>query len=111
MKLKPMSDNVLIQRTAAQEVTPGGIIIPDAAQKKTTTAVVVAVGPGKVSKDGVLLPMTVKPGDTVLLSEWSGQEIELGGEKHIFVGEGEILAIFETSSPSNQPYRQSPSGE
>jgi chaperonin GroES len=94
MKLKPMTDNVLIRREKAQDVTPGGIIIPDVAQREPTTAEVVAVGSGKVTKQGVFVPTTVKPGDKVLISEWSGQQVELDGQTHLFVSEGEILAVL-----------------
>jgi chaperonin GroES len=95
MILKPMNDNVLIKRAATADTTPGGIIIPEVAKRKATRAQVVAVGPGKVDKSGRFIETTVKPGDMVLISEWSGQEISVDGEVHIFVGEPEILAVFE----------------
>jgi chaperonin GroES len=96
MEIRPMNDNVLIRRAEVQDVTPGGIIIPEAAKRKSTRAEVVAVGPGKVDKNGLrFIETTVKPGDIVLLSEWSGQEVVVDGETLLFVGEPEILAVIE----------------
>lgn len=95
MEIRPMNDNVLIKRADVQDVTPGGIIIPEAAKRKSTRAEVVAVGPGKVDKNGRFIETTVKPGDLVLLSEWSGQEVVVDGETLLFVGEPEILAVIE----------------
>ena len=98
MKIRPMNDNVLISRLETVDVTPGGIIIPYASQKKSAQAKVVAVGPGKVDKNGRFVETTVKPGDIVLLSEWSGQEVQVDGEDLLFVGEPEILAVIESET-------------
>lgn len=102
MKLRPIQDNVLIRRLPQETVTPGGIIIPDKAQAKATQAEVVAAGPGKHNKEGVLIPMTVKPGDKILISKWSGHEVTVDGEVHVFVGQDEIVAVLEEEPVSEE---------
>lgn len=90
MKVKPLSDRVLIDPAAAETKTQGGIIIPDSAKEKPLKGTVVAAGNG--TKDE---PMTVKEGDTVLYGKYSGTEIELDGKKYIIMRQSDILAIIE----------------
>jgi chaperonin GroES len=95
MKLKPLHDRVLIKRLAEEEVTSGGIIIPDSAKEKPIKGTVVAAGPGKTGDDGKAIGMNVKEGDTVLFNKYAGTEIKLDGEEHLVMREDDILAIIE----------------
>lgn len=88
MKLKPLADRVLIQPTAAEEVTAHGIIIPDAAKEKPLRGTVLAVGEG--TKDE---PMILKEGDEVLYGKYAGTEIEFEGVKYIMMRQSDVLAV------------------
>jgi chaperonin GroES len=92
--IRPLHDRVLIKRTAAEEKTPGGLIIPDAAKEKPVEAVVVAIGSGKRDKDGNLIALDVKEGDRVLFSKYSGSEVKLDGVEHVILREEDILAVL-----------------
>jgi chaperonin GroES len=94
LKFRPLSDRVLLQRRAS-ETSIGGILLPDNAKKKQEAAEVIAVGPGKQGKNGELLPMPVKVGDTVLIEKYSGQEVSLEGEEYTIVRGEDIIAIIE----------------
>jgi len=91
--LKPLSDRIVVEVTEAEEVSPGGIVLPDTAQEKPKQGKVVAVGPGRISDDGALLPMDVKKGDVVLFTEYGGTEITLGKKKYTVLRQPDILAI------------------
>lgn len=91
-KLRPLGDRVLVQRMESEEVTHGGIIIPDAAKEKPQTGKVLAVGNGRVTTEGKVMPMQVKVGDSVFLPKYAGTE---AGKDLIIVREDEILAIME----------------
>ena len=93
-KLKPLGTRVLAQRKEAED-TRGGIILPDTAKQKQETAVVLAVGEGKTDKDGKLMPMPVKVGDTILMDKYSGQEVTLDDDEFIIVKAEDIIAIIE----------------
>jgi len=95
MKIKPLYDRLLVVRLDAETKTKGGIIIPDTASEKPQQGKVVAVGKGKISVKGDLIPLTVKPGDRILFAKYSGNEIEIDGENHLVMREDEILAIIE----------------
>jgi chaperonin GroES len=95
MKFKPLADRVLIKRLEKEEVTKGGIIIPDSAKEKPIRGEVVAVGPGKVNDDGVTLPLGVKKGQKVLFGKYSGNEIKIDDVEHLMMREDDILAIIE----------------
>jgi chaperonin GroES len=95
MKIRPLSDRVLVRRVQEEEKTKGGIIIPDTAREKPTEAKVIAVGKGKIGEDGKVTPPSVKAGDRVLLSKWGGSEVKLDGEEHLIVREDDIYAILE----------------
>ncbi|MCL2824042.1 MAG: co-chaperone GroES [Polyangiaceae bacterium] len=93
MKMRPLGDHVVIKRVAQEEMTRGGIIIPDSAKEKPVEAEVVSVGPGKTMKDGTVRALEVKAGDRVIIGKWSGTEIKLEGTEHVVVREDEILAV------------------
>ncbi len=92
MKVIPLYDRVLLKRLEEQEVKKGGIIIPDTAKEKPQEAEVIAVGKGRVSDDGKVVPLEVKNGDKVLIGKFSGTEVEIDGVEHVIVREEEILA-------------------
>ena len=92
MKIKPLSDKVVIKALEAEQKTASGIVIPDTAKEKPAQGEVVAVGPGKI-KDGKILAMTVKIGDKVLYSKYSPQEVKIDGTEYLIISEEEILAI------------------
>lgn len=94
MKLKPLNDRVLVKRLESEEVTKGGIIIPDSAKEKPIKGEVVAVGPGKVTDKGERIKMTVDKGDTVLFNKYAGTEIKLDGDELLVMREDDILAIL-----------------
>ena len=93
MKIQPLYDRVLVKRVEAKEAVKGGIIIPDTAKEKPQQGKVIAVGKGKVEKDGKVTPLDVKAGDTVLFGKYSGQEIKMDGEEYLIMREEEILGI------------------
>ena len=90
MTIKPLSDRVLITHAAAEEVTVGGIIIPDSAKEKPLKGTVTAVGNGTKDEE-----MVVKVGDTVLYGKYSGTELEVEGVKYLMMRQSDILAIVE----------------
>lgn len=95
MKLKPLHDRVIIKRLEEENTTAGGIIIPDSAKEKPMRGEVIAAGPGKRDDDGDHIKMSVKKGDIVLFSKYSGTEIKIDGVEHLFMREDDILAIIE----------------
>lgn len=94
MKLVPIADRVVIKMVEAEETTKSGIILTGAAKEKPQIAEVIAVGPGG-NVDGKDVVMTVKAGDKVITSKYSGTEIKLDGIEYVIVRQGDILAIVE----------------
>ena len=94
MTLKPLSDRVILKAMVAEETTKGGIILTSSAKEKPEMAEVVAVGPGGMV-DGKEVVMTVKVGDKVLTSKYSGTEVKVDGEEYTIVRQGDILAVVE----------------
>ena len=90
MKIRPLSDRVIVKRLEAETKTASGIIIPDAATEKPDQGEIVAIGNGKVGDDGKLLPMNVKVGDRVLFGKYSGQAFKIDGQ--------ELLPCVKTTS-------------
>jgi chaperonin GroES len=95
MKLKPLNDRVLVKRLEGEEVTKGGIIIPDSAKEKPMKGEVIAAGPGKVGDDGKKVKMAVAKGDKVLFNKYAGTELKIDGEEFLVMREDDILAIIE----------------
>jgi chaperonin GroES len=94
MKIRPLGDRILLKRVEEEEKSKGGIIIPDTAKEKPQQGKVVAVGKGKLADDGKLIPMEVKPGDTILFAKYSGSEVKIDGEEHLIMREDDILGII-----------------
>ncbi|MGC8762935.1 MAG: co-chaperone GroES [Acidobacteriota bacterium] len=95
MTVKPLHDRVLIKRLEAKETVRGGIIIPDTAKEKPLEGEVIAVGPGRLDDAGKRMPMSVKPGDKVLVGKYAGTEIKIDDVEHVIVREDEIMGIVE----------------
>ena len=96
MKIRPLSDRVLVKRLENEDKTsPGGIIIPDTAKEKPQEGEVVAVGPGKALDDGKIQPMNVKTGDRVLFGKYSGTDVKIDGEDYLIMREDDILGVLE----------------
>ena len=94
MKIRPLHDRVLVKRLDEEEMTAGGLYIPDAAKEKPIQAKVIAVGSGKRDKDGKVQALDVKAGDKVLFSKYSGTEVKIDGEEHLIMREDDILAVL-----------------
>jgi chaperonin GroES len=97
MKLKPLGDRLIVRRTEAADKSTGGIIIPDAAKQKPQRGTVLAVGPGKMMKDGSRRALQVREGDRVLFTAWAGDEFkEKGsGEAILVMHEEDVLAVID----------------
>jgi chaperonin GroES len=94
-KFKPLQDRILVKRLEEQEIKKGGIIIPDSVKEKPQEAEVVAVGPGKVTRNGKLQPMSVKVGDKILFGKYSGNEVKLDGEEYLIMREEDVLGVLQ----------------
>jgi len=94
MKVKPLHDRILIHRIEEKEQRKGGIIIPDTAKEKPMEGKVIAVGSGKLGKDGKRIPLEVKAGDRVLVGKYAGTEIKIDDKEHVIVREDEVLGII-----------------
>lgn len=98
MKIRPLQDRIVVKRLEGDNKTKGGIIIPDTAKEKPIEGKVVAVGNGKVLKDGKVRPLEVRVGDVVLFGKYSGTEIKLDGEEHVLIREDDVLAVTQPAS-------------
>ncbi len=95
MKITPIKDNIVVKRIEeTDEKKVGSIIIPDSAKEKPLTAEVIAVGSGRVLKDGKKLPLEVKVGDKVLIGKYSGSEVKLDNDEYLILKEDEVLGIL-----------------
>jgi chaperonin GroES len=96
MKVRPLGDRIVIRRFEAQEKTAGGILLPDTAKDKPQKGKVLAVGPGRLLKDGTRRPLQVQEGDTVLFTNWAGDEFkEAHGDNILLMREEDVLAVLE----------------
>ena len=93
-KIRPLGEKILIKRLDPEEVTSGGIILPDSAREKPQKGTVIEVGDGRELADGTRAAFQVKKGDQVLFASYSGTEIKVGDEELMLMDEGEILAIL-----------------
>ena len=95
MKIRPLQDRILVRRLEEEDMSKGGIIIPDTAKEKPSEGLVIAVGKGKVTEDGKKLPLDVKKNDRILFGKYAGTEIKVDGVEHLIMREDDILAIIE----------------
>lgn len=93
MNIKPLGDRVVIKAAPAEEKTKGGIILPDTAKEKPVIGEIMAVGPGRRSDDGKLVPLDLKVGDKVLYGKYSGTEVALNGNEYLIMRETDIFGI------------------
>jgi chaperonin GroES len=94
MKIRPLADRIVVKRLEQETKTKGGIIIPDTAKEKPVEGQVVAVGSGKVLKNGKVRAPEVKVGDKILFGKYSGTEVKLDGVEHVILGEDDVLAVL-----------------
>ena len=95
MKVRPLHDRIIIERIDEGEQKIGGIIIPDTAKEKPMQGKVIAVGKGRVEKDGKVTPLDVKADDVVLFGKYAGQEIKIDGSDYLIIREEEVLGVIE----------------
>ena len=95
MNVRPLHDRIIVQRIEEDEQRVGGIIIPDTAKEKPQQGKVIAVGKGRIEKDGKVTPLDVKAGDTVLFGKYAGQEIKIEGGEYLIIREEEVLGVIE----------------
>jgi chaperonin GroES len=95
MNLRPLQDRIIVKRLEEENVTAGGILIPDTAKEKPQRGEIVAVGKGKTADDGKLIPMDVKVGDKVLFGKYAGTEIKMDGTDYLIMREDDILGVIE----------------
>ena len=98
MKIKPLHDNILVQRLEEETKTKGGIYIPDSAKEKPAEGKVVSVGSGRVDEKGKVKPLDVKKGDRILFQKYAGTEVKVGGEDYLIMREEDVLAIIEAGA-------------
>ena len=94
LNIKPLADRVVVESAPAEEVSTGGIILPDTAQEKPQQGTIVATGPGKVSDAGTTIAMEVKKGDKILYGKYSGTEFAFEGTDFLIMRESDILAVL-----------------
>ncbi len=95
MKLRPLSDRVIVRQNDAEEKTKSGIVLPDTAKEKPTKGKVIAVGPGKFDDNGKRMELGVRVGDTVYYGKYSGTDVEVDGQKFVILREADILGVLE----------------
>lgn len=93
MKVRPLHDKILVKPIDTPQTTKGGIVIPETVKEKPQEGKVVAVGKGRISEKGKVVPLEVKKGDTVLYSKYGGTEINIEGEEYLILDENDVLAI------------------
>lgn len=93
--LKPLADRIVVKPTAAEEITKGGIVLPDTAKERPLEGIVIAAGPGKTLDKGSIAPMEVKVGDKVIYAKYGGTEVKVAGEAYVVLRQDDILAIVE----------------
>jgi chaperonin GroES len=96
MKIRPLSDKVLVERVEAEAKTAGGIVLPDTAKEKPQKGKIIAVGEGKRLEDGTRQPVQVKKGDLVLFTSYAGTEIKIEGKEYLIMDESDIMAVIES---------------
>ena len=95
IKVRPMDDRLLLEPAEAEEVTSGGIVLPDTAQEKPQRGKVLAVGPGRLLDSGERGEMDVKVGDEVFYGKYSGTEIDVDGREYVILKEADVLAVVD----------------
>ncbi|MCX7675029.1 MAG: co-chaperone GroES [Bdellovibrionaceae bacterium] len=94
LAVRPLHDRILVKRMSEDEKTAGGLYIPDTAKEKPQKGEIVAVGKGRVTEDGKVLPLEVKVGDKVLFGKYAGTELKLNGQEYLMMREEDILGVI-----------------
>jgi len=95
LTIKPLDDRIVVERSEAEDKTPGGIVLPDSAKEKPHRGKVLAAGPGKLLKDGNRGSMSVKVGDEVFYGKYAGSDVDIDGKQYVILKESDVLAILE----------------
>jgi len=95
MKLKPLGDRIVVKAAPHEEMTKGGLVLPDTVKEKPVEGIVVAVGPGKVLDNGTRQAMDLSVDDRIIYSKYSGTEVKLDGEEYLVLSERDVLAVVE----------------
>ncbi|MDR1509142.1 MAG: co-chaperone GroES [Synergistaceae bacterium] len=95
MKLRPLGDRIVVKAAPHEEMTKGGLVLPDTVKEKPIEGIVVAVGAGKLNDDGKRTPMDLKPDDRIIYSKYSGTEVKLDGEEFLVISERDVLAVID----------------
>ena len=95
MDIRPLHDRIVVKRLEQQEAMQGGLYIPDSAKEKPQEGQVFAVGNGKKTEEGKIIPLDVKAGDRILFGKYSGSDIKLDGEEYLIMREDEVLGILD----------------
>ena len=95
LELRPLGNRVVVEPIEEDEVTPGGIVLPETAKEKPQQGKVLAVGPGERDEKGQRIPLDVKVGDRVLFAKYAGTEVKLEGKKLLILRESDILAVVD----------------
>lgn len=94
IKLQPIGERIVVRREESEEVTKGGILLPDSAKEKPARGVVVSVGTGKLLDDGTRSKPQLKEGDRVLFTSYAGETVEVGGDEFLLMREDDVLAVI-----------------
>ena len=95
MKIRPLHDRIIVKRLEEEEMTKGGIIIPDSAKEKPSEGLIIAVGKGKVLENGTQLPLDVKKNDRILFGKYAGTDIKIEGDEFLIMREDDVLGVIE----------------
>ena len=95
MNIRPLHDRIIVERLEEETKTAGGLIIPDTAKEKPQQGKVIAVGKGKKTEDGKILPLDVKVGDRILFGKYAGTEIKIEGQEFLMMREDDVLGVVE----------------
>ncbi|MHC4248284.1 MAG: co-chaperone GroES [Planctomycetota bacterium] len=96
MKIDPLGDKIVVKRLEAEDVTAGGIVLPETAKEKPKEGKIVSVGPGKVLDSGERSNMQLKKGDRVIFASYAGTEVEVDGDEYLIMSEEDVLAVVKT---------------
>jgi chaperonin GroES len=94
MNVRPLADRILVRRIEEKETVRGGIIIPDTAKEKPQEGEVVAVGPGRKTEEGKLIPLDVKKGDRILMGKYSGTDVKIDNIEYVILREDDVLGVL-----------------
>ena len=96
MKIEPLGDKIVVKRLEAEEVTAGGIVLPETAKEKPKEGKIISTGPGKVLDSGERSKMQLKKGDRVIFASYAGTEVEVDGDEYLIMSEEDVLAVVQT---------------